>query len=233
MPSKLSPSRLLATLAALLPALALPLASQAADEGLRVATFSKNSAGWSGPGGIGGASFINKKSGNTAPSLQTKFEDFGITFSEQKASWTGDLKTGKAFEIGLDVNVHDIVFFHDSVTRDLAVEFRDYDNPADGYPYTSVWYIVGTLNPANKGWQHYSVTVADPAATTLPQGWGGYGAEDPVTYEPKLPPGRTFANVIAGADEIVFTTLIPGWVYGFTYFNVGVDNLFIRQITPQ
>ena len=77
---------------------------------------------------------------------------------------------------------------------------------------------------------HAAVTVANPTQATLPAGWGGTGAEDPVTFEPTLPPDRTFASVLAGVDEIVFTTFKPGFFYIDEYFDVSVDNIAVTFV---
>ena len=70
----------------------------------------------------------------------------------------------------------------------------------------------------------------DPTQTDLPQGWGGSGDEDPNTFEPILPADRTFADVLAGVDEVVFTTFVPGFFYGFTNFDLQVDNVSVRSV---
>ena len=33
-------------------------------------------------------------------------------------------------------------------SRDFVIELRDFDNPSGGYPWTSVWYNLGTLTAA-------------------------------------------------------------------------------------
>jgi hypothetical protein len=45
-----------------------------------------------------------------------------------------------------------------------------------------------------------------------------------------LPEGRTFANVLANADTVVFTTYKPGVAYGWTYWDVLFDNISIRTL---
>ncbi|QBQ39542.1 PEP-CTERM sorting domain-containing protein [Pseudoduganella plicata] len=130
---------------------------------------------------------------------------------------------------GIDVLANSVWFFNREVTRDLVIELRDYDNQANGLPYTSVWAKVGTLDAGKTGWQHLSVTIDDTSVLGLPSGWGGYGAED-AQGNPFLPSDRTFASVLAGVDEVAFTTLVPGFVYGFTYFDVAVDNISISPV---
>ena len=44
-----------------------------------------------------------------------------------------------------------------------------------------------------------------------------------------LPEGVTFADILKGVDQIAITTLVPGFFYGFTDFNIAVDNI---SITP-
>ena len=107
----------------------------------------------------------------------------------------------------------------------------DYDNPPVGHPYTSVWTIVGYLDAANlPGWHTLGVTIADPTATALPEGWGGYGAEDK-RGRPFLPAGRTFADVLANVDEIAITTYQPGFLYGSDHdFDVVYDNIAVGVV---
>jgi hypothetical protein len=53
-----------------------------------------------------------------------------------------------------------------------------------------------------------------------------------VTYEPILPAGRTWTNVLQGVDRIEFTTYVPGYFYGFTNFSLSIDNASIAPIAP-
>src|SRR5207237_4050585 len=55
------------------------------------ADFADNAAGWSGPAGVGGATFIDPQLGDAAPALHTQFFDFGITFSNTQARWLAAL----------------------------------------------------------------------------------------------------------------------------------------------
>lgn len=195
-------------------------------------TFASGTEGFAGPSGSGGFSFITPLRGNDRPAYRTHFSDFGITFATQtNTAFVGDYTAVPSVEIGLDVKTLSLEFFGQPVTRDLVVELRDYDGAPEGMPYVSVWFNLGTLDASKTGWETMSVTIADTGATALPTGWGGYGAEDPVTFEPTLPAGRTFASVLAGVDEIAFTTYVPGWFFGETAFDVVVDNLFIRTLS--
>jgi hypothetical protein len=42
----------------------------------------------------------------------------------------------------------------------------------------------------------------------------------------------TFADVLAGVDRIVFTTLEPGYMFGFTDFDLRMDNITIVRTEP-
>jgi PEP-CTERM motif len=195
-------------------------------------TFADGTEGWAGPSGAGGRSWLAPFQGQQRPAYRTRFSDFGISFTNSSNSdFVGDYTVLPALEIGLDVKTLALSFFGAPATRDLIVELRDYDNAPDGLPWVSVWARLGTLDPNQSDWTTLSVTIADTSATALPAGWGGYGAEDPVTYEPTLPAGRSFASVLAGVDEIAFTTFVPGYFYGETAFDVVVDNLFVRAVS--
>ena len=195
-----------------------------------------NTEGWTGTGGFGGATAVDTADGNPAPSFRTQFPEFaifGITFAnETNPAFLGNY-THAPFTIGIDHKTRILRLFNPG-SRDLVLELRDYDNPPTGFDYVSVYYDLGDLRDPGAGgsgqWEHASVTVTNPNQTTLPAGWGGTGAENPVTFEPELPPDRTFASVLAGVDEIVFTTFKPGFFYVDSFFDVAVDNISVSFI---
>ena len=198
-----------------------------------MADFSEGTQGWEGPQGIGGATAVDPDVGHPAPALHTRFEDFGIEFANSRPQWVAGLHRPGAVEIGLRTNTYSVFFFSREVTRTLVVEIRDHHNPPDGYPYVAVWAPIGTLDAANAGWKEMRLRIPDTGATALPAGWGGYGAEDPDTFAPMLPPGRTFADVLANADEIAFTTVVPGWLFAMASFDVAIDNVYLRRVRQQ
>ncbi len=199
--------------------------------------FSNGAEGWTGPQGVGGATTIDLVTGTPAPSLRTVFNNFGITFANDDAAWTGDYTTSP-FSFSVDVDSQVVGGFFPA-TRDMVLELRDYDNPPTGFPYVSVFYDLGDISTgsvtptggvAGSGFVNLAVTVEDPTQADLPTGWGGYGAENPVTFEPELPAGRTFANVLAGVDEVALTTLTPGFFFSFNDYNVALDNPTITLV---
>ena len=190
-----------------------------------------NCDGWVGPSGNGGATTIEPASGNPGANMHTVFNDFFITFlNTSNPEFVRDFTQLENFTLSVDMKAQDISFFGAPVTRPWLVEIRDYDNPPPGYQWVSVWYLFSWVGQDD--WTTWSVHVEDPNATELPEGWGGYGDEDPVTFEPRLPENRTFADVLAGADQIAFTTGQPGYVFGFTDFDLRIDNISITTTEP-
>ncbi len=194
-----------------------------------VVTFDSGAQGFS----LNGWDTTSPTGGNPGAQLHWEnfIDNFGMSLrTDTNADFLGDLSRYGQAEMGVDVLVNFIEFFGSPVTREWVLELRDYDNVTTGYPYVSVWYNLGTL-PTNSedGWVRFGVQF-DTAQTELPEGWGGYGDEDPNTFEPILPADRTFADVLAGVDEAVFTTYVPGYFYGFTNFDLQVDNVTIRSV---
>jgi len=196
-------------------------------------TFDNGAEGWSGPGGPGGATNILPNGGNSGAHMQTVFNDFGVTFrNNSNSDFLGDYTASNEITISMDVQVSNLNFFGQDVSRPWLVQLVDFDGAQGGYPYNSVWFLFDNISEANNdGWSTYSVTF-DPNATDLPAGWGGYGAEDPNTFEPTLPDGVSFSDVLAGVDEIQFTTLQPGFFFSFTDHTIGIDNLSITRSVP-
>ncbi|WP_020655010.1 hypothetical protein [Massilia niastensis] len=185
-------------------------------------TFSNGTQGWAGVGeGIGG-SWISGTPGKHGAAYYSYIPDtFGLNWVNRDTAWIGDYSTVRSVTIGIDVKANSITYQGREVERHLVVELRDYDNPYNGMPYTSVWYNLGPVKKGN--WKSMSVTIADTKAASLPAGWGGTGSGGVA-----LPPGRTFADVLAGVDEIAFTTFVPGMFYGWTTYDVAVDNISIK-----
>ena len=90
-----------------------------------------------------------------------------------------------------------------------------------------VFYEMTVLGSAiQSDWTTYSVTF-DPTSATLPDGWIGRGDEDPNTFEPLLPNGATFADVLAGVDEFQLTGAVPGFFFGDAFFDIRIDNITV------
>jgi hypothetical protein len=193
--------------------------------------FSNGAQGWQGmqpADGIGGSG-IDTGMGNGAPALHTVMENFGVSFSNgSNQSYLGDYGKLGSVTIGVDVVANSIRYFGEEVSRHMVVELRDYGNTPQGMPYSSVWYDLGTID-YTKDWQHLSVTIGDTKSSALPTGWGGYGSSDDAAG-PGLPSGRSFADVLSSVDELVFTTFVPGYMYGYADFDVAVDNIAVTAV---
>jgi MYXO-CTERM domain-containing protein len=210
-------------------ALAMATASFAATT-----TFENGLEGWSGPSGNGGATSI-QPGGNPGNALRTVFNDFGVTFSNStNTDFIRDLSSFDQVTFSVDVRVNSIFFFSQEVSRPWLVEFRDFDNGDSFYPWDSAWYLLTPeLSQANNSeWTTFSVTF-DATSAALPAGWNGYGAEDPNTFEPILPPNRSFTDIMGTYDEIAITTLQPGFFFGFTDHDLLLDNITLTAVpTP-
>jgi len=159
-------------------------------------------------------------------------------------AFVGDYTAKGPVRLSIDVNINDYTYywFGSAVEeyRQLVVEFVDYDNPYTdpntGYswPYTSVIYPAGYFQSRDAGWKTFNIDIADPNATEVPEGWTGMGGpEDPNTYMPQLPPDRTFADVLAGVDEIQIHNIEPGYFYSYGFiYDVDFDNITIKEL-PQ
>ncbi|MCA9304834.1 MAG: hypothetical protein KC996_11990 [Phycisphaerales bacterium] len=189
--------------------------------------------GWEGPQGFGGASFIDATHGvDGGAGYRTQFNNFGIDFANNtNTAFLGDYTQYDSVTISVDVKVDQIGTFL-PVSRPFVLELRSFDLAQNGYPWTSVWFEFAWISQsANSEFTTFSATIINPLSTDLPAGWGGFGAEDPNTFEPILPDGVTFADVLADVDEIAFTTIEPGFFFSFDDYDVTLDNISITT-TP-
>lgn len=193
-----------------------------------VVDFESGPMGWS----VNGFDEITPVGGNPGGHINhVQTDTFGISVrNNTNPDFLGDFTARGDTRLTIDFDVNFIRFFGGDVPRDIVLELRDYDNPSEGYPYVSVWYNAGALPAPDEGWQTFTFDITNVLGSALPAGWGGFGAEDPETFEPILPPDRTWTSVLAGVDEIVFTTFVPGFFYGFTDYDVKVDNITIAPV---
>lgn len=192
-----------------------------------VVTFDNGWEGWNGTQGPGGSSGILPTGGNPGAHARTVFNNFGIEWwTNTNTAFVGDLTRYQSVTISIDVKVEGIWFFGSPVSRNLILDFRSFSLGQNGYPWSSVWFNLATMQ-GGQDWATYSVTF-DPNALALPAGWGGYGDEDPNTFEPVLPANLTYADVMANVEQLAFTTYEPGWFYGFTDFDIRIDNIRIE-----
>ncbi len=207
---------------------ALSFLAGSAFAGGTTVDFETETQGWVGPQGGGGSTFLDPTGGNGGGGgLHTIFNNFGVTFrTSTNSTFLGDYTQHSEVTLSVDLEVNQVDFGF-PVSRPWLLELRDFDTAQGGYPYTSVWYLFDNISVAgNPGWTTYSVTIDDPSSTTLPAGWEGYGDEDALA-NPILPDGVTFADVLSGVDEVALHTLQPGFFFGFTDFDLVIDNVSI------
>lgn len=193
-----------------------------------------DAAGWIGPNGFdgfGGGTWVVADGGNPSWNMRTVFQDFGIPYiTNSNSAFLGDYTASSNVTLKIDLRVENLKFFGTNVSRPWLVELRNSSLATGGYPWVSVWFKFAQISTATHGqWTTFAVTF-DPRATALPQGWRGSGAEDPVTFQPQLPRGITFRDVLKNVDAIAFTTLEPGMFFGFTDHSFRVDNITITRV---
>lgn len=199
-----------------------------------VVDFENGLEGWLGPQGIGGTSFIDLTGGvGGGAGYHTQFNNFGVTFANStNPAFVDDLSQYQEVTFSVDLKVDQIGTFL-PVSRPFLLEFRDFDSAQGGNPWSSVYYLFDWVSAANYSeFTTLSVTIDDTSAIDLPTGWGGFGAEDPVTFEPTLPDGVTFADILAGYDEVAISTLLPGFFFTFDDYDLTLDNISISTVVP-
>ena len=222
--------RTLAHLLSLALVLGLAGAAHAAEENSALVGFDAGAQGWS----INGVNTITPTGGNPAEHIRwpNPVDTFGLSArNSTQAAFLGDYTAKGEVTLSIDVKVDFIQFFGSPVSRKLVVILFD-DDGFGAAPPAQVWATLGALPGGGLPWTTFSAAVTDVFSDTLPAGWNGAGDEDPVTFEPILPAGRTWTNVLQGVDRIEFTTFEPGWFYGFTNFDVSIDNVSIQPNLP-
>ena len=190
--------------------------------------FESGAGGWL----VNGQPTLVASGGNPGGYLGLPLGDFwGVTLrcEEVGHAVTGDLtRHGGPLTFSFDVNIFQLNNFFGSPIDPglfpLVIEFVDYPAPGSPDPMVSVYHVGPGLPPAGT-WGAFVYEVPDPTQTALPPGWGGTGAEDPITFEPILPPNRTYRSVMENVDEVRMTTMVPGFFYISNFWEAGFDNL--------
>ena len=169
---------------------------------------------------------------------------FFRTWTDSNPDFIGDYTARGPFQVSVDVNVNVYDFagwfgtFEVEEDRTLVVEFIDHDHaytdPDTGYswPWTSVQFVMDNFQDREDGWKTFTAEVQNPNSTELLDGWIGFGGPElPPTYLPGLPPDYTFADVMAGVDEIQFHSIEPGWFYSIGFIHdMDFDNITVREL---
>ena len=112
----------------------------------------------------------------------------------------GDYSSFDSIEFSFDVKT-DVLrdFIGNPISRDIGISLRDRDVQGPNGDAGVFFTFPTSLNESlQDDWTTFSVTIDDPTSATLPPGWLGFGDDDPVTFEPRLPAG---ADIRFGSRE--------------------------------
>lgn len=214
-------------------ALALSLAGAAAAQPIHFEDFEQPGGyqGWTVngqqmifPGGPRGGTFMG-----------VPYLDFwGITLANETApELLGDLRRHSEERLFLTVYVRVTRFDNffgepmDPSLRPLVLQLVDEGEPNNPADDVSVYFVGEGCPRQSEGWQRRHFIIPIYNRESLPPGWGGTGDEDPTTFEPRLPPGRTYGSVIRSVDRVQVTTLQPGYFYISSFWEAGFDNIHV------
>lgn len=160
------------------------------------------------------------------PSLRT-----GGIGEPANGDFLGDFSSFTDITISFDVKVDALTdFIGNDIVRPIGISLIDRDIQGPSGP-SGVFFEMGLLSSAAFGdWTTLSVTISDPTQAALPAGWIGFGDEDPNTFEPILPPGASFASVLASVDQFEITGAVPGFFFNNANFDMRIDNIRINAV---
>ncbi len=142
----------------------------------------------------------------------------------------GNYSSYASVTFSFDIKTNSLTdFMGNQISRSIGIALRDRDieGPSGA---SGVFFELGVISVDATGeWTTLSVTIEDPMSATLPDGWIGFGDEDPDNFwAPILPAGATFATVLAGVDEFQVTGAVPGYFFGNAFFDVLIDNITVE-----
>ena len=148
-------------------------------------------------------------------------------------AFLGDYSSFNDVTFSFDIKVDALTdFIGNPIVRPIGIELRDRDIQGPNGD-SGVFFELPPISSNNQPvWTNLSVTIDDPTSATLPPGWIGFGDEDPNTFLPILPPGATFATVLAGVDEFRITGAVPGFFFTDADFDVRIDNVAVTVPEP-
>lgn len=185
-------------------------------------------------GGFIGNAYFEASGGNPGGVAHHLVESFfndlrtGAVGEPANEGFLGDYSTYSTVTFSFDIKTNSLTDYSGGqISRliGIALKDRDIEGPSGA---SGVFFEMGVVSVNATGeWTTLSVTIEDPMSATLPDGWIGFGDEDPETYMPILPEGATFASVLAGVDEFDITGAVPGFFFGFANFDVLIDNVSV------
>ena len=147
-----------------------------------------------------------------------------VLYNKVDPRFIGDLSHLKIVTLSIDLKSNKMVTEGTTTPtpRHLVLSLRSHALARGSSPYTAVEYDMGIIQPT-QDWKTYVVSFT-PGSIELPNGWAGYGSNDP-TGAPSLPAGITFTDVLAQIDTVAFTTFQTGFFYDPGDFDLNFDNI--------
>jgi hypothetical protein len=144
----------------------------------------------------------------------------------------GDYSSFDEVTFSVDVKTESLTdFIGNEIARPIGLKLVNHNiQGPDGD--AGVFFEVGTLGVNfTPDWTTLSVTVDDPTSPDLPPGWIGFGDTNEF-FEPVLPPGVTFADILADVTEFDVTGAVPGFFFTDAFFDVRIDNISVTVTAP-
>ena len=182
--------------------------------------------------GFSGNAFFEAKGGNPGGNAH---HDAALFFNELRtgapsepanAGFLGDYSPFAEVTLSVDVKTESLTnFFGFQIARPIGFKLwnRNIQGPDSD---AGVFFEAGTLGvDFTPDWTTLSVTF-DPTSSDLPPGWIGFGDVNEF-FEPVLPAGVTFADILADVTEFDVTGAVPGFLFTDAFFDVRVDNIAV------
>ncbi|MFT5048743.1 MAG: hypothetical protein ACI8QZ_000130 [Chlamydiales bacterium] len=172
--------------------------------------------------------------GNPDAHLNFFFENFFIRiYDATDPAFTGDYSRKGRVMISADLRWRVVNFFGTNVRRDLFFMIWDEYVDENGVDRKHV-----LLKPVGKvrgqgphaPWRTSRVRLPNPDADGLPGGWFYWPFDGSIEPSHTLPVGVTVADIMSSVDRVQWSTATPGQFFGFTTFDVSVDNCSIKTV---
>lgn len=144
----------------------------------------------------------------------------------------GDYSSFASVLFSIDIKTNSLMdFIGNQIVRSVGISLKN-ENIQGPDGTAGVFFELGLVGVNfNPDWTTLSVTIVDPSSTTLPAGWIGFGDTNNF-FEPVLPAGVTFADILANVTEFDVTGAVPGFFYTDAFFDVLIDNITVMPVSP-
>ncbi len=193
-------------------------------------------------GGFTGNAFFETMGGNPGGNAHHSTAIFfneirtGGVGEPANANFLGDYSSFGQVTFSFDVKTDSLTdFLGNPILRSVGfrISNRNIQGPdGDSGVFFEADKFLGTNpNIGTPDWTTLSVTIDDPTSATLPTGWIGFGDTNAL-FEPVLPAGVTFADILANATDFAITGAVPGFFFTDAFFDVRIDNVAVTVPEP-